>query len=229
MDIEAIKAFLATDEGKTLIDSSEHVAGLKSKRDELLSAEIGLKDKLRKYSELGDVEALSGIVGEYKALKDKKPEQKQEDDKSAQYIAELEHIRGELAKEQGLRTKQEQAYVGAYVNTELLSAITRANGEPEILKLALANRVKGVLNEDGSIGVEVLNKDGSPMFKNGHRAKLDDLVNEFKNSDSPFAVAFKAEGASGTGTRQSKGGKQAVSMKDNLTEYMRQQKKQGGK
>ena len=88
MDIEAVKQFLATDEGKALIENSEAISGLRTKKDELLSKNVQMKTQLEAYSALGDVETLSKAVSAFKQTGEKK------DDVTVdpKLAAQLEHL-----------------------------------------------------------------------------------------------------------------------------------------
>lgn len=223
MDIEEIKAFLSTDEGKALVESSEVTHGLKTKRDELLSKNVSLTQQLKTYSDLGDPELIAKAIKKLNKNKEK-PDDVIDDKVDTKLSAELAHLRGELEKEREIRTKREQGMVASYVDAEIITAIAKHKGVPELLKHIVSSRVKGELKEDGSIGFNVLNDDGTAMFKGGKEASIEDLMSEIKNNKI-YGRAFDADVTQGAGTRPSgKVNNKVVDFNDpsfNLTEAMR--------
>lgn len=223
MDIEAVKQFLATDEGKALIENSEAISGLRTKKDELLSKNVQMKTQLEAYSALGDVETLSKAVSVFKQTGEKK------DDVTVdpKLAAQLEHLTKELENERGLRTKREQKMVASFANAEVTSVIAKHKGVPELLNHVVSSRVEAKLTDDGLISISIKNTDGSPMFKNGKEATLEDLMAEIK-ANPIYGRAFDADNTQGSGTRPSKQTVKSVDFDDpnvNFTELMKKQQK----
>lgn len=223
MDIEAVKQFLATDEGKALIENSEAISGLRTKKDELLSKNVQMKTQLEAYLALGDVETLSKAVSAFKQTGEKK------DDVTVdpKLTAQLEHLTKELENERGLRTKREQKMVASFANAEVTSVIAKHKGVPELLNHVVSSRVEAKLTDDGVISITIKNTDGSPMFKNGKEATLEDLMAEIK-ANPIYGRAFDADNTQGSGTRPSKQTIKSVDFDDpnvNLTELMKKQQK----
>lgn len=234
MNAEEFAAFAQTDEGKSLILQSEAVTGLAAKKDELLSKSVTLQDKVRKYEAFGDADALAAQLAEYKALK----EGKTGTDANVTTVvdpkltAELEHLRTEVQTRDSTFNKLQASIVNTGVESAVITEITKANGIPELLKPIVSSRVKGVFDiETGKLEMTVMNPDGSPMFKNGKAASVEDLINEYK-ANEVYGGAFRSNSVSGTGTRQT-GGKATSDMLDpsspnfSIDAYMRQQKKTG--
>lgn len=222
MDIEQIKAYLETDEGKALVESSEVTNGLRLKKDELLSKNVQLTNQLKDYAALGDIETVKGLLAKVKT--EDTPSNVQPDVK---LNAQIEHLQKELDAERTLRTKREGAMVSAYANSQITSAIAKHKGVPELLSHLIAGRVQSEMDTEGKIVLTVNNEDGSPMFKNGKPASVEDLVQEFK-ANKTYGRAFDAEvAAQGSGARQQFGGRGVVTDPSdpnfNLTELMRKQ------
>lgn len=234
MNIEEITAFLATDEGKELILKSEAVQGLVAKKDELLSKSVTLQEKVRKYEAFGDADTLAAQIAEYKKLKEGKSGKEAETTIDPKLAAEVEHLRNEVKTRDETFNKLQASIVNTGVDAQVTTEITKANGIPELLKPIISQRVKGSYDiETGKLEVSVMNPDGSPMFKNGKPASIEDLINEYK-ANEVFGGAFRSNSVSGTGTRQS-GGKATSDMLDptspnfSIDALMRQQAKTGKK
>lgn len=200
MDIEAVKAFLATDEGKALINPliDEAKQPLLSKRDELLGELTGHKEKVRKYEELGDVDTIAQALAKLK-------EGKGNDDKNNNKgFEELErHLRGELQSKEDKLNQFKSKFVADHVQAQLTQEIATAKGVPELLAPVLKGRIEAALEDDGIV-ITVLGADGKKMYKNGEPATIADLIAEIK-SNEVFGRAFEGSGASGSGTRASDG------------------------
>ena len=231
MDQEAIKAFLATDEGKSLIENSESTVGLRTKKDELLSKNAQLTSQLKAFEGLGSAEDIRKAMEFYvNSQKDDKNKQDVAPQVDTKLVAQLEHLQKELEHERGVRTKREQAMVTSFTDAEITAAIARNKGIPELLKHVVQSRVEATLQDDGKISLTIKQSDGSPMFKNGKEASLDDLLNEIK-ANAVYGRAFDADAVQGSGTRPNQSGKKPNVVSDmndanfNLSEMMKKQKK----
>lgn len=203
MTREEFEKFIATDEGKALIE--EQKKPLISKRDELLEVNSKIKEKYRVFDELGDVETLKNILKEHNETKEKIKQKEIEDSKKTGNFEALEKsLREELGKkEQSVELFKSKA-IDARVNNELTSAITEAKGVTELLKPILANRVKGKFNDEGDIELEVFDDAGKPLYINGEPAKVKDLIEALK-ANEVYGRAFEGTGSSGSGTRNTHG------------------------
>lgn len=229
MDLEAVQAFLATDEGKALIENNEATTGLRAKKDELLSKNVQLTNQLNAFKGLGDLDTLTKALEFYTKGQEDKTKQGDAPQADAKLLAQLEHLQKELDNERGIRTKREQAMVTSFADAEITAAIARSKGIPELLKHVVQSRVEATLKDDGTIGLTVKTADGAPMFKNGKEASLDDLLNEIK-ANQVYGRAFDADPVQGSGARQTATKKVGITtdMNDanfNLSELMKKQKK----
>lgn len=204
MDKEQIIEYLSTDEGKEILNTVN--AGLLAKRDELLSKQVALKSELEKYRSLGvEPDKLSTILQEYNQLKNtKKDEKPNEPVVDPKLLAQLEHLKTELsARDQKLNTLQNKL-VSSALDSVVMSEIAKADGIPALLKPLITSRIKTELDDNAQVKITVLNEDGSPKFKGGKEATVEDLINELKANED-FAGAFKVKPVSGSGTRPSSG------------------------
>lgn len=203
MDIEAVKAFLATDEGKSLLTPliDEAKQPLLSKRDELLGELTTHKEKARKYEELGDYDTLAQALAKLKEGKGNDDDNKNNN----KGFEELErHLRGELQSKEDKLNQFKNKFVADNVQSQLTQAIVSAKGVPELLGPVLKGRIEAAFDDEKGIVITVLGKDGKKMYKNGEAATIEDLINEIK-ADDVYGRAFEGSGASGSGTRASDG------------------------
>lgn len=201
MDIEAVKAFLATDEGKAILTPmiDEAKQPLLTKRDELLGELTGHKEKVRKYEELGDVDTIAQALAK---LKEGKPADDKNNNKG---FEELErHLRGELQSKEDKLNQFKNKFVADHVQAQLNAEIAAAKGVPELLTPVLKGRIEAAFDDDKGFVITVLGADGKKMYKNGEPATLTDLINEVK-ANEVYGRAFEGSGASGSGTRPSDG------------------------
>ena len=204
MDKEQILEFLSTDEGKEVLNTVN--AGLLAKRDELLSKQVSLKSELDKFKSLGvEPDALPTILQEYNQLKNSKKDDKpSEPTVDPKLLAQLEHFKTELsARDQKLNALQTKLVTSA-LDSVVMGEIAKADGIPMLLKPLIASRIKTELDDNAQVKITVLNEDGTPKFKGGKEATVEDLINELKASED-FAGAFKVKPVSGSGTRATAG------------------------
>lgn len=195
IDIEKVKEFLATDEGKTLVEAHEVVQGIRSKRDELLGEKDKWRAKYEPYADLGTPEELRA------ALEKMKTTGKEKDDNVDNDL--LENLRSQLAQRDEKLTRVEQNYVNSIVEAQIEATIAAAKGNPKLLKKVVSERVKATLNDDGKVVIEVFNRDGKKIYKNDESpGSIADIVEDLK-SDEDYGIAFSGSGASGSGTRGS--------------------------
>lgn len=224
MDIEKIKEFLETEEGKQYIESHESVSGLRNKRDELLSQLTTIKGKLQSYSELGDIEEIKSAITKVSKVKESSKEDKDTTKEDAKVIAQIEHLTNELNNERNLRTKREQSMVKSFVNAEVTKLIAKHKGVPELLNHIIMSRVEASLDDAGNVVINTKTMDGQPYFKDGKEGTIEDVINDIKNNPV-YGRAFEVEMPNGSGARPvSKGGRPTGDIFDpstNLTEMMK--------
>lgn len=222
MDIEAIKEFLNTDEGKQLIEEHDSVSGLRKKRDDLLSQLSGIKSKLNDYSSLGELDEIKSKLSNVVEVKDNKEKE------DAKINAQIEHLTKQLESEKQLRSNREQAMVKSYLNAEVTKLITKHKGIPELLNHIVYGRVEASLDDNGNVVITTKTNDGQPFFKDGKEGTVEDVINEIKNNPI-YGRAFEIDVASGSGARpQSKTTKPSVDLFDesvNLTDLMKKNSK----
>lgn len=193
IDLETMKAFLETDEGKALIAPivEAEKQPLLTRRDELLAEKAKWKDKWTAYEELGDVETVRQLVA-----KAKQAPEKVEADPDL-----LDTLRTQLQEKDASLSQLKTNLVSTRVESELTDAIAKNKGIAELLKPALASRIKAGFDESGNINIEVYTRDGKKMYRpDESNATIADLVAELRN-DEAFGRAFEGSGTTGSGTR----------------------------
>lgn len=181
-------------------DTQAELEKLRAKNQELLS-ELGEKrSTLRSYQNLGDPDTLAEQLKTVnKVSKEKEKTDNTLDQVKSEYQKQLEEKDNQL-------NNLKSSIVQQRVENELDAAIREAKGYPELLKPIMKSRVQGQLDENGDVQISVLNSKGHPMLVgNGSDAGIQDLVEEYKNSET-YSRAFQGSGRTGTGTRQNKGG-----------------------
>lgn len=194
LDIEAVKAYLSTDEGKQLVESSDTVKGIINKRNELLGEKDKWAEKWRKFEELGEYDTLKQAVEAFTKSKDKKDEPEVDP-------GLLDTLRNQIQEKDQALSLFKQNYVNTQVDASIDGAISEAKGNSRLLKHIVKERVKSTLSDDGKVVIEVMTKDGKKMFRNDESpATLADLMAELRN-DEDLGSAFASSGANGAGTR----------------------------
>ena len=183
------------------IDARE--APLRAKKDELLGAHTTLNDELKK---LGGLEAGKAAIAKASKAESEAEKARLDALKAAGNVDEItKHYQKQLKDAQEETTKYKTTTVKKQVNLSVAEAIRKANGVPELLSDRLMSRVKGSLNDDGDVVLQVLDPAGAPMLlAGGKTATIDDLVEEFRNNEV-YGRAFNASGKSGSGGKASDG------------------------
>lgn len=195
IDVEAVKAFLSSEDGAKLIEDTDAVKALRNKRDELLGEKDKWKQKWEKYEALGDVDTLQKAL---EAVKNKSDKTDTKDNADPDLIESLKKQIGE--RDSALELFKTN-YVKAQVDSKVESAIAEAKGNPRLLKHLVSERIKTSLGDDGQVQIEVYTKDGKKMFRNDSSpASISDLIAEMRN-DEDLGIAFQGSGANGSGTR----------------------------
>jgi len=193
LDIEQVKAFLATEQGASLIEDTDAVKSLRGKRDELLGEKDKWKQKWASYEALGDVETLRKAL-EQANKETKTPENTVDPDL-------VESLKTQIAERDNALELFKTNFVKSQVDSRIDSAIVEAKGNPRLLKHIVQERVKASLNDNGEVVVEVYTKDGKKMFRHDSSpATIADLVADLRN-DEDLGIAFASSGANGAGTR----------------------------
>lgn len=197
MNIEEVKKFLEeTEEGQELVESFKKP--LIEKRDQLLSE---LKTVKSKYSDV-DVDELRSKATKAEQLEQQLQELKSKGSEGDEKYEELKKsLEDQLEQERSKYNKFIDKYAESSLDSRITQAISRNKGIPDLLKPIVRQRIKHDVDDDGNIQIEVLSKEGKPLFKDGKEASLDDVLEELK-TDEVFARAFEGTGSSGSGTRQ---------------------------
>ncbi|MDP2322562.1 MAG: hypothetical protein Q8N51_00850 [Gammaproteobacteria bacterium] len=207
------KAAIAAEAAKIAAEQvTAETAALKATNDAIKAEKVKLADKLKAVPEDFDAEAWK----KFRADETKRAE----DD--AQKKGEWDKLKGSMeqklnettTKLTGERDNAVKRYEEYFVRNEIVSAIAKADGVPEILISKVRESVKLIPGENGGADVVVVvNKDGTPRIKDakGTPYGLDDLLGELK-TDETWSRGFKASGASGGGAGGGggKGGKAKV-------------------
>lgn len=195
IDVEAVKAFLASEEGSKLIEDSEAVKSLRSKRDELLGEKDKWKQKWEKYESLGDVETLQKALEAAKKGEGNKTNSTQVDPDL------VESLKKQLTERDQALDLFKTNFIKSQVDATVEAAITEAKGNSRLLKHIVQERIKTSLSDDGQVQIEVYTKDGKKMFRNDSSpASISDLIADLRN-DEDLGIAFASSGANGSGTR----------------------------
>ena len=194
LNVEQVKAFLESDEGKKLIDDTDAVKSLRNKRDELLNEKDKWKQKWTQYESLGDLETLKKAL-ESSTEKDKR------DDKSTIDPDFVESLKKQLSERDQALDLFKNNFIKSQVDSKIESAIVEAKGNSRLLKHIVQERIKTTLAEDGQVQIEVYTKDGKKMFRNDSSpASISDLIAELRD-DEDLGIAFASSGANGSGSR----------------------------
>ena len=196
LDVNAVKAFLASEDGAKLIEESDAVKSLRSKRDELLGEKDKWKQKWEKYEALGDVDTLQKLLEASKNKSDKT------DDKNNNVDPDLvESLKKQISERDSALELFKTNYVKTQVDAKVESAIAEAKGNPRLLKHIVQERIKTSLGDDGQVQIEVYTKDGKKMFRHDSSpASIADLIADLRN-DEDLGIAFASSGANGSGAR----------------------------
>ena len=190
MDIEEIKAFLETDDGKALVE--ELKVPLINKRDELQGKLLEAKSELQRIA--AEKEEAERLIAE-KASKAEEERLKTSGDFDA-YKAFHEE---EVSKYQKQVNDLKNQYAGTEVSRLITETAAKHSSSPKPLQLLLRERVAAEYGEDGSLQVTVKGEDGKPMYYEGQPATVDHLVDSLRNNEE-YGSFFAASGASGSGT-----------------------------
>lgn len=192
LNVEQVKAFLESDEGKKLIDDTDAVKSLRNKRDELLNEKDKWKQKWTQYESLGDLETLK------KALE---ASTKNDKDKITVDPDLVESLKNQLTERDQALDLFKNNFIKSQVDSKIESAIVEAKGNSRLLKHIVQERIKTTLAEDGQVQIEVYTKDGKKMFRNDSSpASISDLIAELRD-DEDLGIAFASSGANGSGSR----------------------------
>ena len=106
----------------------------------------------------------------------------------------------------GTLTRQLEKHL---IENASLSAITEADGSPDLLLPLISQRAKVITLDNGNLGIRILGDDGierlSPKAGSTDPMSIVEFVGELK-ADSKFGRAFKASGTSGSGATSTSSG-----------------------
>lgn len=179
-----------TDEGsrQTALEAyaEQKAAGLKSKKDELLSQNVKLKERAKALEEIE-----LKYNAEREAAERKKLEAKGEYDKLL--AREKDKFAAEVAKKDEQVAKMRAALEAKLVDAEAIAAISAAGGSAKLLLPHVKSMTRVVEADNGALVVEVLDKDGLPI-DGGFTALIESM-----KTDEDFLGAFRSTTASGGG------------------------------
>lgn len=184
---------------------AEETAGLKGNQQKLLDDLKKAQAKLKEMPEGFDPE-------EWRKLKEAEAKRTEDEAKKA---GEWDRLKAEMIQKHqkdvdAITTERDslrKRYEDHVIRSEVVSAIAKANGVPDILFPKVREAVKFIPGENGAEdAVVVVGKDGNPRIKDakGTVYGLGDLLDELKNDDV-WSRGFNASGASGGGAGGSKG------------------------
>ena len=194
MTKEEFIEFIATDEGKTLLE--EQKKPLDNKNTELLGKMDAMKTAL---AELQQKEQAAVT----KAVEERSSAAKQAAEAAATnhdtFGAYKQFHEDEMAKVQKTIDGLKSTAASAEVNRQVVAAAAKHSSTPKPLELLLRDRVRSSYSENGAIQIDILDEIGGDMFHNGVKATMDNLVEVLK-ADGDNAAFFKASGAKGSGS-----------------------------
>ena len=184
---------------------NSELAPLKAKRDELLARNSELSALAKELESLGGLETIKSL----KAAADKAAADAEEARLNAMKkdnkTAELEqHYNGLLSQRDEKMTKLQQKLINREVEAALQSAIAEEEGSALLLMPHLKNRIEAVMDDEGQISIVVKGAAGQTTDESGKPLSVKSLVAETKKNPE-FAMAFKANPASGGGNRPNTG------------------------
>lgn len=168
--------------------------GLVQNRDQLIKEKRELQDKIKQFDGI-DPDKVREML---KLQEDADNERlRKEKDFDALLEKQAEKMRGEITARDSNIEALTTMLKSEKIESVAMKAITDNKGVPDLLMPHLKSRVR----LDDEFNVEVLSREGTPMFTGeGKRAGIGDLVNEYKK-DPVFARAFDANVNGGTGAR----------------------------
>lgn len=219
---EALRAEYVEDDGKFRLDVEgiEDTAPLKAQIARL-NRENGERRKkveaLSGFEKLGKTpEELEALVAEHAELKEKidAGHDKQTLDQIRREAAEaaqkqaaksIKALEDEKAALLEANTRTRKQYEDSRINTELMSAISKHKGRPNLLVNNIRPLIKAK-EEDGRLRLLVLDDEGEERTNGkGDLLTVDELVAEMSQKDE-WAAAFEGSGNSGGGQRPAGGG-----------------------
>lgn len=176
---------------------AEETEGLRNKNQQLLGEVKKFKGIAAKIPEDFDPEA-------WQELKTREEQAREEAAKQAgkwdEYKAELvETHKAETAALRDREAKLQQQLENVLVNNAIMTAISHAKGNPDLLMPHVRGHVR-LFDEEGEQVARVVDKAGNPRIAgaNGDFMTIEALLDEFKESQT-FAPCFEGSRASGSG------------------------------
>lgn len=172
--------------------------GLVKNRDQLLAEKREMADKLKMYEGV-DPAKFKEMQQQQEELENERLRKEKDFDKLLQNQAEK--LNGEIKARDERLNKMTSMLQKEKIHATAVEAISKHKGTPDLLLPHVTARVR--LNDD--MELEVLSREGTPMFDNqGKRAGIESLITEFK-ADPVFSRAFDVDTKGGTGARNSSG------------------------
>lgn len=197
---EELQAQLAEVQAK-VSDLSASNAALNAKNRELLGEKKGMGQKLELLADklgikLDDDDAIEQAAAALEQTRNPDAKKGGKDDK------QVEKLRAQMQEEVAKREQAAKAWQGrfesALLERELAEAIGAENGIPDLLMPLVRGQVR-VVQDGDTFAAQVHDPDGSPRLVAGKPMTPRQLVASLK-ADEKFGGAFKASGASGSGS-----------------------------
>lgn len=207
MDIEQMKALLASDEFKVLLDSDEfkeliigskHVTGLVQNKETILQESKQYKELLSAYKDLGEVDSLK-MAKDYYTKAEQERIAREGESKDSAVLAQLKSLQDKLAAMETEKQQSIERTVNANKEAFITKLISEARGEPELLSHIISKRVKAEIEND-SVKFSILDAEGKDWAIDGKLATADDLIREVKGN-AKYAKAFEPDVVGGTNSK----------------------------
>lgn len=186
------------------IEEHPDVQGLKAKKEELLTAQKKLKEKLKVWDGMDADEVAAAMAAAEKAKEEGLIDKGDLTALKTDYEAKLTKLKKEEAAKTEMaqeETKAERKAARDYFRqSEIRRAVAAAAGSVELLEPAIVGMTKVERTDGGAYILQVLDATGSPRIKDsaGNPFNVDDLLGEMKGSDV-YGRAFDASGQTGSG------------------------------
>lgn len=195
------------------IDSHPDVIGLKTKKDELLTAQKKLKDALKLWDGIDIEDAKAAIAAAEEAKEKNLISGGDLDELKKEFEKKFEKLKLEEAKKtEKAHTEAESESKAArkyFRSAEIRRAVIAAGGSVELLEPVLNGMVKVERTDADEYVLHVPGADGTPRIKDsaGTLFSIDDLLGELKGQDT-YGRAFDGSGNTGSGAQggERKGG-----------------------
>lgn len=219
LEIEDLKAFFETDEGKVILDGYKQP--LIDKRDELLASTALNKERILELETAQEKREREAAQVVSDAEKEKL---KTNGDFDAYKLFHEDEINKYSQENANLKSQ----YAGTEVARMIAETASKHSTSPKPLQLLLKERVSAEYGEDGKLAINVKGEDGGPMYFEGQPASIEHLVSTLKSNEE-YGSFFNASGASGSGTQSTDSQPDTNGFKDMNSEDFNLTKASGNK